>query len=69
MRVSYGVSFVVVVVRFISNKIQQWNKNKDASNYIKVLMHSACGHQWSGKAHQAGNQKHVSSWWADMGVL
>ena len=32
----------------------------DINKYIKVLLHPVGGHQGSHKAHQAGNQSHLS---------
>ena len=54
---------IYVVVSFISDRIQQWYRNRKTfckyqySHDIETLLHSAGGHQGSRKAHQADNQK------------
>ena len=54
---------LVEVVSFISDRIQQWYRNRKTfckyqySHDIETLLHSAGGHQGSRKAHQADNQK------------
>ena len=65
---------VVVVVSFISDRIQQWYRNRkhfvvtrNAHN-IETLLYSAGGHQESCKAHQAGNQKHETKLKSEYGV-
>ena len=52
--------FLVVVVSFLSNRIQHMKQLTETHGkyhyYIKALLHSAGGHQRSCEAHQAGNQ-------------
>ena len=59
-----GLGMIIyVVVSFISDRIQQWYRNRKTfckyqySHDIETLLHSAGGHQGSRKAHQADNQK------------
>ena len=52
---------VVVVVSFISDRIQQWYRSRKTfckyqySHDIDTLLHSAGGHQGRHKAHEADN--------------
>ena len=62
-------AYEVVVVSFISDRIQQWYRNRKTfckyqySHDIETLLHSAGGHQGSRKAHQADNQVlYIYSW-------
>ena len=60
-----GVVEAIIVVSFISDRIQQWYRNRKTfckyqySHDIETLLHSAGGHQGSRKAHQADNQKNM----------
>ena len=65
---------VVAVVSFISDRLQQWCKNRKKINKyqylhdIETLLHSLGGHQGSRKAKQTDNQRHVAIQVANMGL-